>query len=182
MSLRGLRRRSTASARRRPGVVPRGADRRLSARRAGRTRGRAGRAGQGAVGDDRRHASSTIRERKVVTAIGDVEISTGQRRLLADEVRYDQTTGKVFANGNVVLIEPSGDAMFGDEVELDDDFREGFATSVGVLLKDDSRIAGDARRPDAKATGSSSIAPSTRPARSARTARATRCGRSRRAA
>ena len=80
-------------------------------------------------------------QREIVTATGDVEISTGQRRLLADEVRYDQRTGKVFAIGNVVLIEPSGDALFGDEVELDDEFREGFATGVGILLEDDSRIA-----------------------------------------
>ena len=54
----------------------------------------------------------------VMTATGDVEISTGRRRLLADEVRYDRRTDKMFAKGNVVLIEPSGDAMFGDEVEV----------------------------------------------------------------
>ena len=59
-------------------------------------------------------------------------------------MRYDQGTGKVFATGNVVLIEPSGDALFGDEVELDDEFREGFATGVGILLEDNSRIAADA--------------------------------------
>ena len=62
-----------------------------------------------------------------MTATGDVEISTGQRRLLADEVRYDQRTDKMFAKGNVVLIEPSGDALFGDEVEVTGDLREGFA-------------------------------------------------------
>jgi LPS-assembly protein len=77
----------------------------------------------------------------VVTATGDVEISTGKRRLLADQVRYDKKSGKVFAKGNVVQIEPTGDALFGDEVELTDDLRQGFVTSVGILLKDDSRIA-----------------------------------------
>ena len=46
---------------------------------------------------------------QLITATGDVEISTGRRRLLADEVRYDQRTGKMFAHGNVVLIEPNGD-------------------------------------------------------------------------
>ena len=80
-------------------------------------------------------------EHKIVTATGDVEISTGQRRLLADEVRWDQGTAKVFATGNVVQIEPSGDALFSDEIELDDQFREGFATGVGILLQDNSRIA-----------------------------------------
>ena len=78
---------------------------------------------------------------QLITATGDVEISTGSRRLLADQVRYDQRTGKMFANGNVVLIEPNGDAIFGDEVEVTGDLREGFAQAVGMLRKDDLRIA-----------------------------------------
>ena len=77
----------------------------------------------------------------VTTATGNVEISTGRRRLLADEVRYDKRSRKMFAKGNVILIEPSGDAMFGDEVEVTDDLREGFVQAVGMLLEDDSRIA-----------------------------------------
>ena len=76
-----------------------------------------------------------------MTASGDVEISTGRRRLLADEVRYDRRTGKMFAKGNVVLIEPSGDAMFGNEVEITGDLQEGFVQAVGMLLEDNSRIA-----------------------------------------
>ncbi|HEX6011014.1 MAG TPA: LPS assembly protein LptD [Geminicoccaceae bacterium] len=80
-------------------------------------------------------------ERDVVTASGDVEISSGERRLLADQVRYDQAADKVYATGNVVLIEPTGEALFGDEVEVTGDLREGFVNSVGILLDDDSRIA-----------------------------------------
>ena len=77
----------------------------------------------------------------VTTATGNVEISTGRRRLLADQVRYDKQSRKMFAKGNVILIEPSGDAMFGDEVEITDDLKEGFVQAVGMLLEDDSRIA-----------------------------------------
>ena len=78
---------------------------------------------------------------EVITATGDVEISTGQRRLLADQVRYDQRADKMVARGNVILIEPSGDALFGDEVEVTGDLEEGFVEAVGMLLTDDSRIA-----------------------------------------
>lgn len=81
------------------------------------------------------------REAGTATARGKVEISTGERQLLADEVLYRQSDGKLFAKGNVVLIEPSGDTLFSDEVEVTGDLREGFANSVGILLKDDSRIA-----------------------------------------
>lgn len=80
-------------------------------------------------------------EADTVTARGGVEVSSGERRLLADEVRYDERTGKLLARGNVVLLEPTGDAIFGDEVEVTGDLREGFAKSVGILLSDDSRIA-----------------------------------------
>lgn len=81
------------------------------------------------------------REAGTVTARGDVDITSGERQLLADEARYDQGTGRLFARGNVVLIEPTGDALFGDEVEVTGDLREGFVKSVGILLKDNSRIA-----------------------------------------
>ncbi len=77
----------------------------------------------------------------IITATGNVEISTGQRRLLADEVRYNQRTDKMFATGNVVLIQPNGDAIFGKEVEVTGDLEQGFVEAVGMLLKDDSRIA-----------------------------------------
>ncbi|MEK0082445.1 LPS-assembly protein LptD [Benzoatithermus flavus] len=80
-------------------------------------------------------------DKKTVTATGDVEISSGERRLLADQVVYDQTTGRMVARGNVVLIEPSGDATFADEAEVTGDLREGMAKSVAMLMKDESRLA-----------------------------------------
>ena len=80
-------------------------------------------------------------EADIVRAQGEVEISRGGRRLLADEVSYDQRRDRLGAKGNVVLIEPSGDAVFADTVEVTGDLREGFIDSVGVLLTDDSRLA-----------------------------------------
>jgi LPS-assembly protein len=80
-------------------------------------------------------------EAGTVTARGEVDISSGERQLLADEARYDERSGRLFARGNVVLIEPTGDTLFGEEVEVSGDLREGFVKSVGILLKDKSRIA-----------------------------------------
>ena len=82
------------------------------------------------------------RERRVVTASGNVELSRGERRLLADRLRYDETTNRVHARGNIVLIEATGDAVFGDEMEVTGDLREGFVEGVSALLADDSRMAG----------------------------------------
>ena len=77
----------------------------------------------------------------VVTASGNVEVSQNDRVLLADTVSYNQRTQVVTASGNVTLMEPSGDVLFADFVELTDSLREGFIRDVRVLLTDRSRLA-----------------------------------------
>ncbi|MGH6718382.1 MAG: LPS-assembly protein LptD, partial [Alphaproteobacteria bacterium] len=81
------------------------------------------------------------RELGQVTARGHVEISQGERILLADTVSYNQRTDTVIAAGNVTLLEPSGDVVFADYVELTDQFREGVIHGIRVLLADRSRFA-----------------------------------------
>jgi len=77
----------------------------------------------------------------IVTARGNVEISQGERVLIADVVNYNTRTNTVTASGNVTLIEPSGDVVFADYVELQDDLKEGFIRDIRVLLSDRSRLA-----------------------------------------
>src|SRR5262249_26301636 len=60
------------------------------------------------------------RELGTATATGHVEIAQGERVLLADTVSYNQRTGAVTASGHVSLMEPSGDVLFADYVELDE--------------------------------------------------------------
>lgn len=77
----------------------------------------------------------------VVTASGNVEISQGDRVLLADSVSYNLRTDVVSASGNVSLLEPTGEVIFADFVELTDDLREGFVRDIRILLTDRSRLA-----------------------------------------
>ena len=77
----------------------------------------------------------------LVTASGNVEISQSGRVLLADTVTYNQRTEVVTASGNVTLMEPAGEVLFADFVELTDDMREGFIRDIRVLLTDRSRLA-----------------------------------------
>ncbi len=77
----------------------------------------------------------------IVIARGNVEISQEQRLLRADRVTYNQRSQIVTATGNVVLIEPTGEVLFADYAELQDDLRDGFIRDVGILLTDDSRMA-----------------------------------------
>ncbi len=80
-------------------------------------------------------------ENGLVIAAGNVEISQSGRVLLADRVTYNSITDVVTAEGNITLIEPSGDTVFADFVELTGDLKEGFVRDIRVLLADDTRIA-----------------------------------------
>lgn len=76
-----------------------------------------------------------------VTATGNVEIAQGDRVMMADKVTYFEDSRIVAAAGNVSLMEPTGEVLFADYVELDDQFREGFVQTIRLLFADDSRAA-----------------------------------------
>ncbi|MGF1607869.1 MAG: LPS-assembly protein LptD [Kiloniellales bacterium] len=78
---------------------------------------------------------------EVVTASGNVEISRNDRVLLADTISYNLRTEVVTASGRISLLEPSGEILFADYVELTGDLREGFVRDIRVLLTDRSRMA-----------------------------------------
>ena len=77
----------------------------------------------------------------VVTASGNVEIAQDGRVLLADTVTYNLRAKVVSASGNITLLDPSGDVLFADYVELTDDLREGFIRDIRVLMEDRTRLA-----------------------------------------
>jgi LPS-assembly protein len=78
----------------------------------------------------------------LVIATGNVELSQGGRLLVADTVTYNQKTNVATASGNVRLVEPNGDIVFAEYVELTDDLARGFVDRVRVLMVDNSRLAG----------------------------------------
>lgn len=80
-------------------------------------------------------------KRQLVIARGDVEIAQGERILLADQVTYNLETDIITAEGNVALLEPKGDVVFGDKVKVTGDLREGVLQAFRMLLSDDSRLA-----------------------------------------
>lgn len=86
------------------------------------------------------------RERGVVTARGRVEAWQGARFMRADEFSYDRNTGIARARGNVSLLEPDGQVLFADEVELQDEFRDGVLEGVRALLAGNARLAATGAR------------------------------------
>lgn len=81
------------------------------------------------------------RELGTILARGNVEITQGDRILMADSVSYNQRTETVSASGNVRLLEPSGDVIFAEFVELTDGMKNGVVKQLRVLLTDNSRFA-----------------------------------------
>ena len=81
-----------------------------------------------------------------VTAKGNVEISSQGRVLLADSVGYNQRNGVVTASGNLTLMEPTGEVMFAEHLQLSEDLTEGFIENIRILLTDKSRFAANGAR------------------------------------
>ena len=81
-----------------------------------------------------------------VTAKGNVELSSAGRVLLADSVSYNQRDGVVVASGNLTLMEPTGEVIFAERLQLSQDLTEGFIDSIRILLTDKSRFAANGAR------------------------------------
>lgn len=78
----------------------------------------------------------------MVVANGNVEISQGDRTVVADQITYNLDSETVFATGNVTIIDPSGNVVFADYMELSAGLRDGFIRNVRILLNENSRFAG----------------------------------------
>jgi len=76
-----------------------------------------------------------------VSAVGDVQIYYSGSTLEADKVIYDQKTKRLHAEGNVRLSEPDGKVLYGDILDLSDDFRDGFVDSLKLDGPEQTRLA-----------------------------------------
>ena len=81
------------------------------------------------------------RELGVVTAAGNVEFTQGGRTIIADMVAYDRRADVVTASGDVRLLEPSGEVLFADRLEVAGDLRDGIVENIRARLVDDARFA-----------------------------------------
>ena len=78
---------------------------------------------------------------EVVTATGEVRLSRDGNYLASDSVAWDRKTGKVQAAGNVVIVDPQGNKLVGDRVDLTDSLKDGTIDNLLVALDTGGRIA-----------------------------------------
>ena len=82
-------------------------------------------------------------DRQVVTASGSVQLVYGDYRVVAQRVSYDQRTRRVMASGDVEVLEPNGNRIYADEIDITDDFGDGFVNALRVERPDDTRFAAE---------------------------------------
>ena len=80
-------------------------------------------------------------EAEIVTASGRVRMSRDGNHLAADKVVWRRQTGQVTAEGNVVVVDPKGDKLVGENVVLSDTLRDGTIENLLVVLESGGRIA-----------------------------------------
>ncbi len=78
-----------------------------------------------------------------VIATGGVQIDYSGYNLVADRVEYDQQTGRMRAYGRVQILEPDGNTISADEIDITDDFADGFVNALQIVTPDETRIAAE---------------------------------------
>lgn len=88
-----------------------------------------------------------------ITAIGGVRIDYGGNRLVADRVTYDRRTGRLIASGNVEILDRQGTRITATEIDVTDDFRDGFVNALQVETVDETFFGAEsAERADGSRT------------------------------
>ena len=79
----------------------------------------------------------------VAVATGTVRITWGPYVLDATKVTYNRRTDTFHAEGEVRLLEPGGNVLLADVAEITDQFRNGFARHLRLLLTNDATLTAD---------------------------------------
>lgn len=81
------------------------------------------------------------RDNQTVSAVGGVRIDYDGNKLVAQKVTYNERTGRLMAEGNVLIIDKDGNEIFSDKIDITDDFRDGFVNALRVETTDNTRFA-----------------------------------------
>ncbi|NYT34241.1 LPS-assembly protein LptD [Rhizobium sp. WYCCWR 11128] len=83
------------------------------------------------------------RDADLVSAVGGVQINYGGYKMVAQKVEYNQKTGRMMALGNVELVSPDGNRIYADDLDVTDNFADGFLNSLRIETADNTRIVAE---------------------------------------
>ncbi len=78
-----------------------------------------------------------------VVARGNVVLRSADRSVRADEVVWVRGEGRIYAAGNIRLVDESGNELFTDAIELTDTFEAGAMNQLLIALRAGGRLAAD---------------------------------------
>ncbi|MDI2090624.1 LPS-assembly protein LptD [Commensalibacter oyaizuii] len=81
-----------------------------------------------------------------VTWLGDVHIWQNDHVLRADKIVFNRTTNIATASGNVSMVEPDGEILFTQHIQLGENMREGVMDQVYAILADNGKLAANGAR------------------------------------
>ncbi len=82
-------------------------------------------------------------DNNTVTAVGGVRIDYGGNKLVAQRVVYDRNTSRLLATGNVQIVDTTGTVIYSDEIDITDDFADGFANALRIETVDKTYFAAE---------------------------------------
>lgn len=82
-------------------------------------------------------------DNETVEAVGNVQIAYNDYTLVAQRITYSRTTGRVIAQGDVEIVQPDGSRLFAEEIDITDDFSDGFVSALRVETADNTRFAAE---------------------------------------
>ena len=80
---------------------------------------------------------------ETISAIGEVRVDYDGTRLVADRLVYRQRTGRLIAVGSVEILQPDGTRSFAEEIDITDDFRDGFVNALRIVTPERVRFAAE---------------------------------------
>ncbi|NNH59629.1 LPS-assembly protein LptD [Rhizobium laguerreae] len=83
------------------------------------------------------------RDADLVSAVGGVQINYAGYKMVAQKVEYNQKTGRMMAIGNIELVSPDGNRIYADNLDVTDNFADGFINSLRIETADNTRIAAE---------------------------------------
>jgi LPS-assembly protein len=72
---------------------------------------------------------------------GAVQINYGGYQMVAQQVEYSQKTGRIIATGEIELIEPGGNRIYADQMDVTDTFSDGFIETMRLETTDLTKLA-----------------------------------------
>lgn len=83
------------------------------------------------------------RDAQRIIAQGAVQINYGGYKMVARKVEYDQRSGRLIATGNIEMVEPGGNRLYADTLDVTDDFANGFINALRIETTDNTRMAAE---------------------------------------